>query len=273
LSVTPQPKSLVMPAVASTPAEIDLALSLLGLTRQVLENAIKLADPLVRNVQAGLHPRTYRGAVAWGETTKSLREEMRIAQIDWEEEGKTALPATVVIDGGASAMKSALGVSYDPHEPHGYQIVVAGGDRKTGALPARPGCANLKGHLMVRAVNANSGLASVRSHRVGNTSPKMDPQIVLDFGDKPAVDNTESGRIGTWIFLVRYGQDGIFAELSRPFSITKAGRIDDWSHRIVLGRIGSSEGMDIPMGSFSPTLDFGEFEMSDELNEDALPAG
>jgi len=267
-----------MPAVASSPQDVDLALSLLGLSRGPLDRCIMSAEALVSNVIFGRHPRNYRGVVAWGETTFHLRDELDNMGVKWKPEGKTELPASIVEDGGSSSMISVLGLDYVPFETGGYQIVVAGGDAKTGSVGGSdPSCANLKGHLMARAVRANTrgtnGGGVRKGSFVGNAMPDEDPQIVMNFDDRPAIENSapSSTARGTWIFLVRYGADGIYAELSRPHLITRAGRIKDWSHRIVLGRIGSAVPVAISMGTFGPNPDFGDFGMSDELGEEALP--
>lgn len=259
-----------MPAVAHSTSDIDLALSLLGMSRKPITDAIMSAEALVSNVIPGLHPRYFAGVIAWGETTRFLRESMTSMQIVWAEESKNALPASVVQDGGLSAMQSLLNLPYGPFEDAGYQVVVAGGDPRTGIIGSKPpSCANLKGHLMVQAVNANNGQMPI--FRIGNTTTKQNPQGKLDLGeDEIIIDNPDgSDNISTWILLVRFGLDGIYAELSKPLAITRAGKINKWSNRIVFGRIGSLSGVSLPMGAIGPSAEF-DFGMSENLDENAL---
>lgn len=274
----PSQPTPAMPVIASTAQDVDLALGLLGLSRAPVVGVMTLAEALVANVIKGLHPRYFAGVVAWGETTRYLREALSLMQVGWQEELKNALPATVVRDGGASAMSSVLSLPYGPFESGGYQIVVAGGDEFTGATgngKADPSCANLKGHLMVQAINANTG--NVLLHRIGNSASPVTNQLGLELGDEIVLENDPSpapGNMATWVLLVRYHTSGIYAELSRPESITRQGKIKSWSHRIIFGKIATSSGVplpvNVPMGSIGPAPKF-DFGMSDELNEEALP--
>lgn len=229
------------------------------------------AEALVRNVVPLLHPRYYAGVVAWGETTRYLRDAMSSMNVLWSPEPVSHLPASVVPDGGASAMQSTLHLPYGPHEVDGYQIVVAGGDARTGTVANKaPGCANLKGHLMVQAVNANNGQFPIFT--VGNATTKVNPQGNLNLEDEVAIDNQTASlmtNLATWVLLVRFDTNGVFAELSRPLAITKRGKISSWSNRIILGRIGSSGGIQLSMGSIGPAPEF-DFGMTDDLGEDAL---
>lgn len=257
-----------MPFIAQTDEEIRLALGLLGLSRSPLEHGLSSAEALVRMVVGGLHPRYWHGVVAWGETTRFLREQLSAMQVAWHEEPELSLPASIVEDGGRSAMSDVLDLPYGPFESEGYQIVVAGGDLATGDARRHPRFANLKGHLMVRAIREQGGELPI--FKVGNSVSFQNPQATLDldgFAVDNSIDPTHSGSRSTWILLVRYGDDGIYAELSKPHSITNSGQVRDWQHRIVLGKVVTTPGVAIPSGDIGPSPEYkGDYGMSDDLD-------
>ena len=250
-----------MPAIAATQQEVDYALSLLGLTHSHLQNSLASAQALVHMVVNGLHPRYWHGVVAWGETTRFLREQLTAMGISWEEEPVSALPASIIKDGGTSVIEKYEDKDILPFEPNGYQIVVAGGDVSTGDKTKSPKFANLKGHLMVRAVRENGGNLPI--FRIGNSVTFENPQMELNLSlDDPALSNEEvigEECLSTWVLLIRYADDGVYAELSKPHSINNSGQIKQWIHRILLGRISAGPNIGVPIrsGDIGPSPEYG----------------
>jgi hypothetical protein len=143
------------------------------------------------------HPVIYHGLNMWGEVVAALREQLR--PLDWVREDIGSYALTV-------------------HEELKLAISVASGDEATGNPSAHPSNRSRKGRNTVEAIEANR-------------------QLEL-FEQLPPEDQVEEGK-QTWVLMhhTDTSRGEIRVELSRPSSIGKDGKINEWAERIILNSI------------------------------------
>lgn len=143
------------------------------------------------------HPVIYHGLNMWGEVVAALREQLRPLEWVREDIGSYALTA---------------------HEELKLAISVASGDEATGNPSAHPSNRSRKGRNTVDAIEANR-------------------QLEL-FEQLPPEDQVEEGK-QTWVLMhhTDTSRGEIRVELSRPSSIGKDGKINEWAERIILNSI------------------------------------
>jgi len=210
-----------MPAsvvVVSTPEHRAERLAKLNLKEEHFRNAI-IAGENARSICTGNHPALYRGMKAWGEATRTLRDE-------------TARSGYVADEtaGFATALNRDLGIA----------IVIAAGDAATGVDrdSLTPKTKYRKGPLTVAAVERN----------------KFQLELFPGLVDVPE-DDPINGRT-TW-FLMTYrdpSSRAIRAELSLPAAMTEDARVTGWIERIILEPIPVDELPTLP-ASEAPPID------------------
>lgn len=143
------------------------------------------------------HPVIYHGLNMWGEVVAALREQLR--PLGWVRE-----------DIGSYALTA--------HEELKLAISVASGDEATGNPSAHPSNRSRKGRNTVEVIEANR-------------------QLEL-FEQLPPEDQVEEGK-QTWVLMhhTDTSRGEIRVELSRPSSIGKDGKINEWAERIILNSI------------------------------------
>jgi hypothetical protein len=145
----------------------------------------------------------------------ALREQLR--PLDWVRE-----------DIGSYALTA--------HEDLKLAISVASGDEATGNASAHPSNRSRKGRNTVEAIEANR-------------------QLEL-FERLPPEDQAEEGK-QTWVLMhhTDTSRGEIRAELSRPLSIGKDGKISEWAERIILSSIPFEDDLVEIYGPSGPDID------------------
>jgi hypothetical protein len=193
------------------PIRANQRLRELGLTREILRNAVT-AGQLAHLSCTANHPPLMRGVYAWGETIRSLREQL--APVGW--------------------MRSdANNFSLVVNDDRSVSIAVATGDDETGNEYGNPTTRSKKGPRTATAVLENSRQMPLFAEL--EVPAPLDPE-----------------QVGlTYFLLVRRIGERVRSELSLPTSIVD-GRVKDWSERILLDDIefdGSpfeSDDLDLP---------------------------
>src|SRR5206468_224233 len=93
-------------------------------------------------------------------------------------------------------------------------------------------------------------------------------QLTLDFGDPSAViESINTPGRSTWLFLMHrdLATRLLRIELSRPISMNKDGRVDEWAERIILDSI--------QFGDEPQTLNNDNANQSPEINVDITRVG
>jgi len=179
-------------------------LSELGLTEETLREAV-LAGELARSSCSANDPSALPGLLAWGRTTRAMRE--RLIPFGWRrsEDGKLS---TVIDPSGTIA------------------IAVTTGDQGTGQVYATPRTKYPKGPATVAAVQQNRRQLDMFETRASSEdSPR--PLLV------------------TWLLLLARSGNQIHWELSLPGYIGEDERVETWAERIVFAPISTEPTPDL----------------------------
>jgi hypothetical protein len=141
-----------------------------------------------------LDPLGFRGTMRTGRTMRYLREALVVRR--WRPDNSGNQPSVVSPDGRIA-------------------IVCASGDPATGLLGCTPKSKYPKGEVTQRRVRKNVQLSFFE--------PIED--------DAPVAHDDERT---TWVMLQHPAGEAVRAEISCPSGFDDSGRIDEWSHRIVL---------------------------------------
>lgn len=177
--------------------DIDQRLAELGLNRECFDTAA-LQGLAAFTACTPNHPPTYPGYVAWGETIRSLREELFSS--GWNRKNEANLPYVI-------------------NEAKTIAITVASGDENTGIKEEFPCTRSAKGPRTAEAVRANK------------QQQKFDFMVDVT----PIVASSRVPGRATWLFLVYRNMHAstLYYELSRPISMADDGHVDDWAERII----------------------------------------
>lgn len=162
------------------PVLADQRLRELGLTKDILLQAVS-AGQLAHMSCTENHPPLMRGVYAWGETVRSLREQL--APAGWQR--SDANNFSIVVNPG-----------------HTVSIAVATGDEETGSEHGNPSTRSKKGPRTVSAVQENS-----------LQMPLFPVEVPID------LDPEQVGL--TYFLLVRRDGSRVHSELSLPTSIVE----------------------------------------------------
>lgn len=141
-----------------------------------------------------LDPPGFRGTIRTGRTMRYLREALLVQ--GWRSDNSGNQSSVVSPDGRIA-------------------IVCTSGDPATGILGCTPKSKYPKGEVTQRRVRKNLQLSLFE--------PIQD--------EPPAVADDERT---TWVMLQHPAGESVRAEISCPSGFDESGRIDEWSHRIVL---------------------------------------
>jgi len=189
--------------IVARPTEVRWRLEGLGLTEQVLRDAV-LAGELERVSCTPLDPLSYPGSSAWALTVRRLRESL--IPRGWRPEDAHNLPLIV--------------------EPElGIAISVNAGSEATGMEDLTPTTKHQKGQLLRDQVIENRR------------------QLNLFATDRQFIPTPQEFERLTWILLVRStfnprssneGEQVARCELSLPAQIDEGGFVSRWETRIIL---------------------------------------
>ena len=173
----------------------DAQLAKLGLTLEQLAEARGRAQHDVDEC-TDLDPPGSRGQVRHMRTVRYLRE--ILIPHGWIPDDTGNVGAVVSPDGTVA-------------------IVVTSGDAGTGLLIHRPKTKYPKGEVTHRRVRQNIQLS-----------------LFEDLTEEPLDDDVDEPTRTTWVLLQHPAGDVVRAELSCPMGVDDAGRINEWSERIIL---------------------------------------
>lgn len=180
------------------PVSAAEALARMGLSDSPLLTAA-MQGYLARANCTANHPPLFPSFVAWGETVRTLREQL--VPLGWLRSDERNYSRTVHPDGDIA-------------------IAVATGNEATGSAHETPVTKSVKGPSTIDAVEINRQQAWL---------PGMEPEFAS--GDDDEIKTT------TWLLLIHHASNEIRCELSLPFEIGSDGRINGWRERIILGAI------------------------------------
>ncbi|HTA47154.1 MAG TPA: hypothetical protein VK789_32145 [Bryobacteraceae bacterium] len=188
--------------IHGTTAAIDGRLEELGLTREILAQAVK-AGLLARREHTENHPVTSAGFNTWSEAVRSLRDQL--AGEGWEADNTANQGLTT-------------------HEARKLSIAVVPGDKKTGIEDSTPSTRSARGPRTADAVRANG---------TGFLFKEMEERIAALMSMR--ID-------GLWLLLIYVNEEKqwVQSELSRPTEMSDGGRPTAWSERILLPAINFS---------------------------------
>lgn len=200
-----------LPKVVSNPLEVDARLRQLGLTREVLRNAVLAARVAWASCTEN-DPPSYAGQTLWAVATRVLREQL----ILWGWIKSDAANFSTVVNGDGT-----------------IAVVVATGDSATGiedeGVIPKTKCP--KGPLTEAAVLANEGQLALALY------PQAEPRV-----SRPQ-EGLAVFTLATWVLLIYHGrnafdQEEFRSELSLPMSpLGDDERIEHWHERIILDAI------------------------------------
>lgn len=188
----------MQPVLHDTPASVSGALARLGLSEEALLASVAQGYMARTNCTAN-HPPLFPSFVAWGETVRTLREQL--APMGWKRSDRKNYSRTL--------------------HPEGHlAIAVATGNEATGVSTQCPATKSAKGPNTIEAVETN---------RLQAWLPGLEPveQIDDDYVQPAA----------TWLLLIHHAVNEIRSELSQPVEIGVDGRINGWRERIMLPSI------------------------------------
>ncbi len=193
------------------PAEVEGRLRQLGLTEQLLLDAIKRGFFAWLNCTKN-HPPAFPGVLAWGEANCGLREEL--LPLGWERHNDRNLPLTI-------------------HRETGIALTVSSGDECTGIEGMIPRTRNPKGVTIKDATSSNR--AQLGLFEEMDAPPEQDELKALE-------------EWATWLLLTYRDTSSrtVRCELSRPIAIGLDGRVEGWAERIILGSI-PFDGDEVPL--------------------------
>jgi hypothetical protein len=181
--------------IYTQPHEIDFRLNRLGLTRVILDVAMKRGH-LARLECTANHPVTSAGFYAWSETVRALRE-------------------LLIPEGWEISNEANQGLVV--HQQRGIKLAVSGGDEFTGIKDNIPTTRSSKGPKMSAAVFLNGWLF-----------PEMDPYS--DDSSRRAVSQDLWILLVHW----NIQRHRLQSELSKPIEMGDNDRPTVWGERIIL---------------------------------------
>ena len=190
---------LAHPKVIHEPHDVESELARLGLTQQVLLDALDDGDE-ARTMTTATDPPMFPGITCWAVTVRSLRS--NLISEGWEKND----------EGNYSVIVS-------PDQQH--QIAVSSGTTDTGLRNGRPKTRNPKGPATSEAVQINRDQCDLFA----------DPKVALRIHAPAPI-----GRL-TWILLFHDAGKEIRSELSLPLVLDDELKASEWDTRILLPTI------------------------------------
>ena len=184
--------------VISDSVEVAVELQKLGLTEDILLNAVRAGAFARANAISPNYPKCYGGLSDWAVIVKTLRDDL--LGRGWSRDDRNKLEGTINSAGNVV-------------------ILIETGDEKTGDKLADPG-------------------PSTKYQKGDGIEDVIASNFLLDFGDPERQRQNDKIKAGeglsyTWFLLHARIGDEIRCELSRPLSIS-GGFVDQWSERIIL---------------------------------------
>jgi hypothetical protein len=181
--------------IRRTPIEVTDALAALGLTFEILRDAI-LAGETARDMCTANDPPSAAGFDAWARTVKRLREQLIV--LGWSRSESDQLPLIISPSGTLA-------------------ITVGTGDEGTGIWTpdSSPKSKYPKGPATIAVVSRN----------------RNQSEFWESNEEEAAVPNPT---FQTWVLLRSRVEDTVYSELSLPDAIGGDGRIEEWAERIIL---------------------------------------
>lgn len=176
------------------------ALSKLGIPAESILTAVRQGYFARSNCTAN-HPPLFPSFVAWGETVRSLRDQL--APLGWIRTNERNYSRTV-------------------HPEGRIAIAVATGDEATGIVGQMPCTKSAKGPSTLDALEVNRNQMWL---------PGLEPASFSE--DQETADE----QVTTWILLVHHGKDEVRCELSLPVDIDRDGKVGVWRERIIFPAI------------------------------------
>ena len=191
-----------IPKITRGPIDVRQVLLLLGLTPEILNEAIDFGEKY-RALCTPNDPRIFQGTTAWARTHRGLRE--ILIPLNWKKDDTGGFETVVNPDGSLA-------------------ISVTTGGKGTGRyIPGTsPKLKHPHGVLYKEAVDRNRSA-----------------QLIL-FADMAAEAKAKADKLeaslkrSTWILLIRREGDVVFSELSLPLEFSGGGQVEDWKYRIIL---------------------------------------
>jgi hypothetical protein len=185
-------------SVYSTPEEVPSRLAELGLSQEILREAVERGLAAWASCTLN-HPAPFPGIAAWAETVNALRE--RLIPEGWVRTNNENLPLTTDKAGRVCISAST-------------------GDENTGRADASPCTRSSKGPRTRSAVTDNA-----RQYR-----------LFEDIRLRPEELDEINGKM-TWILLFYRDTttEEVRSELSRPIKMNIDGQVAGWAERIILG--------------------------------------
>jgi hypothetical protein len=175
--------------------EIEARLKAMGLSSVILQEAVETGE-LFRSGCTSNDPKSLPGFLAWGRTTRALRE--KLIPKGWERIEILNLPMVV-------------------NKEKNMAIAVSSGDDATGNAVLVAKTKYAKGRATEGIIIKNLRQLSLAFHEDEKLLPIQ-----------PA-----SNQFVTWFLLVSRQNDEVFFELSLPNKIEKGQPVGDWAERII----------------------------------------
>lgn len=177
------------------PLDVDARLEKLGLSSEILHQAIKNGE-MYRSDCTENDPLSLPGFIAWGRAVRSLRE--ILAPHGWMRLNEQGMPLVINPSGTIA-------------------IGVTAGNINTGNPDMTPRTRNTKGPATEAAVRLNGQMCFSFYEETG-----------------PKTVRSRSGDRLTWLLLTSRHSDKICCELSLPSEIGEDERVENWNERIIL---------------------------------------
>lgn len=181
------------------PLSVERRLIALGLTLQVLREALEAGIGAAALHSTVNYPRNYGGTSFWAEVTRWLRE--LLVPLGWHRDETGGQPSVVRGDNGIA-------------------IVVVRGNEATGDPMFLPTTQYKRGPVTIERVERNAFLP------FDDEVPVETEAVEVDTSDVP-----------TWLLLHYRKGEELMAELSFPISISKAGFVEEWGETVILPAI------------------------------------
>ncbi|WP_413612909.1 hypothetical protein [Bdellovibrio sp. HCB-110] len=180
--------------LVTKPVEISSRLTDLGLTEEILKQAVE-AGERARLSCTENHPRTTPGFISWAEMVKVLRD--RLIPLKWTKNDGGGLPTIV-------------------HPQRKISIAVTTGDEGTGIEAAELKSKYPKGAATAAVVEQNFSQLCFDDTLLG---PRTVKKIF--------------GSMLTWYLVVRRLPHEVRFELSLPSGLSESGQVIEWKERIL----------------------------------------
>jgi len=185
--------------VVAEPLSVQRRLQALGLTMEIVLNALEAGIGAAALHSTVNYPRNYGGTTFWAEVTRWLRE--YLVPLGWHRDETGGQPSVVRGDNGMA-------------------IVVVRGNEQTGDPRFLPTTEYKRGPVTIERVSRNVRL------------PFDDEPVETE-----AVEVDTSDGVPTWLLLHHRRGEELRSELSFPIAISKSGFVEEWGETIILPTI------------------------------------